>query len=166
MAWVQISEEEAQNHPYWDKFCWVRWLFIIMGMLKAGLLVPITLFTLMDMRDYSKLGTFISLSFLVLITLWIGIILLFGFKRQYNKHLPFLALVYIPISLYLIMPLTVLFDLEDSMDEDMLIFTSGILFIYLVVFCIYKLIGENSEVFRLQYMKQIKVTQYYNNYYK
>ena len=36
MAWVQISEEEAKNHPYWDKFCWVRWLFIIMGMLKAG----------------------------------------------------------------------------------------------------------------------------------
>lgn len=76
-----------------------------------------------------------------------------------------MALVYIPISLYLIMPLTVLFDLEDSMDEDTLIFTSGILFIYLAVFCIYKLIGENSEVFRLQYMKQIKVTQYYNNYY-
>ncbi|MPX31772.1 hypothetical protein [Moraxella catarrhalis] len=135
MAWVQISEEEAKNHPYWDKFCWVRWLFIIIGMVKAGLL-------------------------------WIALILLFGFKRQYNKHLPFLALVYIPISLYLIMPLTVLFDLEDSMDEDTLIFTSGILFIYLAVFCIYKLIGENSEVFRLQYMKQIKVTQYYNNYYK
>lgn len=135
MAWVQISEEEAKNHPYWDKFCWVRWLFIIIGMVKAGLL-------------------------------WIALILLFGFKRQYNKHLPFLALVYIPISLYLIMPLTVLFDLEDSMDEDTLIFTSGILFIYLAVFCIYKLIGENSEVFRLQYMKQIKVIQYYNNYYK
>lgn len=100
MAWVQISEEEAKNHPYWDKFCWVRWLFIIIGMVKAGLL-------------------------------WIALILLFGFKRQYNKHLPFLALVYIPISLYLIMPLTVLFDLEDSMDEDTLIFTSGILFIYL-----------------------------------
>ncbi|EGE27149.1 hypothetical protein EA1_03835, partial [Moraxella catarrhalis O35E] len=44
MAWVQISEEEAKNHPYWDKFCWVRWLFIIIGMVKAGLLIPITLF--------------------------------------------------------------------------------------------------------------------------
>lgn len=90
MAWVQISEEEAKNHPYWDKFCWVRWLFIIMGMLKAGLLVPITILTLMDMRLYSKVGTLMSSSFLLLLILWTTVILMFGFKRQYNKHLPFL----------------------------------------------------------------------------
>lgn len=41
-----------------------------------------------------------------------------------------------------------------------------VLFIYFGIYSIYKLIAENSEVFRLQYMKQIKVTQYYNNYYK
>ncbi|AZQ93244.1 hypothetical protein D6D94_08405 [Moraxella catarrhalis] len=166
MAWVQISEEEAKNHPYWDKFCWVRWLFIIMGMLKAGLLVPITILTLMDMRLYSKVGTLMSSSFLLLLILWTTVILMFGFKRQYNKHLPFLILVYIPISMYLIMPLWVLFGIDDTISADEIMIISSMLFVYLVLFCIYKLIAENSEVFRLQYMKQIKVTQYYNNYYK
>lgn len=165
MAWVQISEEEARNHPYWDKFCWVRWLFIIMGMLKAGLLVPITILTLMDMRLYSKVGTLMSSSFLLLLILWTTVILMFGFKRQYNKHLPFLILVYIPISMYLIMPLWVLFGIDDTISADEIMIISSMLFVYLVLFCIYKLIAENSEVFRLQYMKQIKVTQYYNNYY-
>ncbi|AZQ87391.1 putative membrane protein [Moraxella catarrhalis] len=165
MAWVQISEEEAKNHPYWDKFCWVRWLFIIMGMLKAGLLVPITILTLMDMRLYSKVGTLMSSSFLLLLILWTTVILMFGFKRQYNKHLPFLILVYIPISMYLIMPLWVLFGIDDTISADEIMIISSMLFVYLVLFCIYKLIAENSEVFRLQYMKQIKVTQYYNNYY-
>ncbi|MPW63171.1 hypothetical protein C0145_08755 [Moraxella catarrhalis] len=165
MAWVQISEEEAKNHPYWDKFCWVRWLFIIMGMLKAGLLVPITILTLMDMRLYSKVGTLMSSSFLLLLILWTTVILMFGFKRQYNKHLPFLILVYIPISMYLIMPLWVLFGIDDTISVDEIMIISSMLFVYLVLFCIYKLIAENSEVFRLQYMKQIKVTQYYNNYY-
>lgn len=166
MAWVQISEEEAKNHPYWDKFCWVRWLFIIMGMLKAGLLVPITILTLMDMRLYSKVGTLMSSSFLLLLILWTTVILMFGFKRQYNKHLPFLILVYIPISMYLIMPLWVLFGIDDTISADEIMIISSMLFVYLVLFCIYKLIAENSEVFRLQYMKQIKVTQHYNNYYK
>ncbi|RKL79001.1 hypothetical protein D6D63_08470, partial [Moraxella catarrhalis] len=161
MAWVQISEEEAKNHPYWDKFCWVRWLFIIMGMLKAGLLVPITILTLMDMRLYSKVGTLMSSSFLLLLILWTTVILMFGFKRQYNKHLPFLILVYIPISMYLIMPLWVLFGIDDTISADEIMIISSMLFVYLVLFCIYKLIAENSEVFRLQYMKQIKVTQYY-----
>lgn len=165
MAWVQISEEEAKNHPYWDKFCWVRWLFIIIGMVKAGLLVPITIFTLMDMRLYSKVGTLMSSSFLLLLILWTTVILMFGFKRQYNKHLPFLILVYIPISMYLIMPLWVLFGIDDTISADEIMIISSMLFVYLVLFCIYKLIAENSEVFRLQYMKQIKVTQYYNNYY-
>lgn len=165
MTWVQISEEEAKNHPYWDKFCWVRWLFIIMGMLKAGLLVPITILTLMDMRLYSKVGTLMSSSFLLLLILWTTVILMFGFKRQYNKHLPFLILVYIPISMYLIMPLWVLFGIDDTISADEIMIISSMLFVYLVLFCIYKLIAENSEVFRLQYMKQIKVTQYYNNYY-
>lgn len=165
MAWVQISEEEAKNHPYWDKFCWVRWLFIIMGMLKAGLLVPITILTLMDMRLYSKVGTLMSSSFLLLLILWTTVILMFGFKRQYNKHLPFLILVYIPISMYLIMPLWVLFGIDDTISADEIMIISSMLFVYLVLFCIYKLIAENSEVFRLQYMKQIKVTQHYNNYY-
>lgn len=165
MAWVQISEEEAKNHPYWDKFCWVRWLFITMGMLKAGLLVPITILTLMDMRLYSKVGTLMSSSFLLLLILWTTVILMFGFKRQYNKHLPFLILVYIPISMYLIMPLWVLFGIDDTISADEIMIISSMLFVYLVLFCIYKLIAENSEVFRLQYMKQIKVTQYYNNYY-
>ncbi|EGE20604.1 hypothetical protein [Moraxella catarrhalis] len=165
MAWVQISEEEAKNHPYWDKFCWVRWLFIIMGMLKAGLLVPITILTLMDMRLYSKVGTLMSSSFLLLLILWTTVILMFGFKRQYNKHLPFLILVYIPISMYLIMPLWVLFGIDDTISADEIMIISSMLFVYLVLFCIYKLIAENSEVFRLQYMKQIKVTQYYNNNY-
>lgn len=166
MAWVQISEEEAKNHPYWDKFCWVRWLFIIIGMVKAGLLVPITILTLMDMRLYSKVGTLMSSSFLLLLILWTTVILMFGFKRQYNKHLPFLILVYIPISMYLIMPLWVLFGIDDTISADEIMIISSMLFVYLVLFCIYKLIAENSEVFRLQYMKQIKVTQYYNNYYK
>lgn len=165
MAWVQISEEEAKNHPYWDKFCWVRWLFIIIGMVKAGLLVPITILTLMDMRLYSKVGTLMSSSFLLLLILWTTVILMFGFKRQYNKHLPFLILVYIPISMYLIMPLWVLFGIDDTISADEIMIISSMLFVYLVLFCIYKLIAENSEVFRLQYMKQIKVTQYYNNYY-
>lgn len=150
MAWVQISEEEAKNHPYWDKFCWVRWLFIIMGMLKAGLLVPITILTLMDMRLYSKVGTLMSSSFLLLLILWTTVILMFGFKRQYNKHLPFLILVYIPISMYLIMPLWVLFGIDDTISADEIMIISSMLFVYLVLFCIYKLIAENSEVFRLQ----------------
>ena len=166
MAWVQIIEEEAKNHPYWDKLCWVRWLFIIIGMVKAGLLVPITILTLMDMRLYSKVGTLMSSSFLLLLILWTTVILMFGFKRQYNKHLPFLILVYIPISMYLIMPLWVLFGIDDTISADEIMIISSMLFVYLVLFCIYKLIAENSEVFRLQYMKQIKVTQYYNNYYK
>ncbi|RKL94425.1 hypothetical protein D6D73_08960, partial [Moraxella catarrhalis] len=142
MAWVQISEEEAKNHPYWDKFCWVRWLFIIMGMLKAGLLVPITILTLMDMRLYSKVGTLMSSSFLLLLILWTTVILMFGFKRQYNKHLPFLILVYIPISMYLIMPLWVLFGIDDTISADEIMIISSMLFVYLVLFCIYKLIAE------------------------
>lgn len=171
MAWVQISEEEAKNHPYWDKFCWVRWLFIIIGMVKAGLLVPITILSIyiMDLnldKGYSIVGIFMILSVVMLLILWTVIILLFGFKRQYNKHLPFLILVYIPISMYLIMPLWVLFGIDDTISADEIMIISSMLFVYLVLFCIYKLIAENSEVFRLQYMKQIKVTQYYNNYYK
>ena len=116
------------------------------------------------MRLYSKAGTLMSSSFLVLLMLWTVIILLFGFKRKYNKHLPFLVLIYIPITMYLIMPLWVLFGIDDAISEDEIMIISSMLFVYLVLFCIYKLIAENSEVFKLQYMKQIKVTQYYNNY--
>ncbi|RKM49264.1 hypothetical protein [Moraxella catarrhalis] len=177
MAWVQISEEEARNHPYWDKFCWVRWLFIIMGMLKAGLLVPITILSIyiMDLnldKGYSIVGIFMILSVVMLLILWTVIILLFGFKRQYNKHLPFLALIYIPSILYSVAPIILIFgpetkDIATADGSIMGLMTiTMFLFIYFGIYSVYKLIAENSEVFRLQYMKQIKVTQYYNNYYK
>lgn len=174
MAWVQISEEEAKNHPYWDKFCWVRWLFITMGMLKAVITVIITILGIEEMKNnlrqgYDIVGALLGSSYLILMILWTVVILLFGFKRQYNKHLPFLSLIYIPISLYLYLPIGLLLTTGPENGggnfDYVLIICTLILFIYFGIYSIYKLIAENTEVFRLQYMKQIKVTQYYNNYY-
>ena len=51
MAWIKISGEEAKNHPLWDKFCWVRVLF-----LSVSLVVFIVLLNVFPLEYYRTLS--------------------------------------------------------------------------------------------------------------
>ena len=160
MAQGQISEEEAKNQIIsWDKFCWVRWLFIIIGMVKAGLLVPITILSIyiMDLnldKGYSIVGIFMILSVVMLLDTMDRDYFIIYFKRQYSKHLPFFSVdLYTQHSLFSC-PIILIFgpetkDIATADGSIMGLMTiTMVLFIYFGIYSIYKLIAENSEVFR------------------
>lgn len=165
MAWVKITEEEAKQHPLYDKFCWVRVLFIPSMVLAVFIFVCVigtTAYMIDDITPTSFINTidkfllvvFGSLFFVVITASIVLAILSYRltFQNNINKQMLLLSLVFMPA---LMLPI--------AFTNPITAVLAGILvLVNLINFTIYKLIAIHNPIYRLQYHHEIKISEQNN----